>query len=344
MKVMTLATLLAASASPMVLAAQAPQARSTSAAASAEIVDTAYVADAIKRGAIVWDTRAADAYQKGHIPGAVNIGDAGKALRHDYDEDYIPLAQMEKILGDAGIDPGKEVVVYGGRGDPFVYFGLVTMKYLGGKNAHIYHGGIDDWKAAGNAVSTEPTKLAPVALSAKVDPAVTVSTSDMLRTVKAHPKNVQIVDVRTPKEYSGEDIRAIRGGHIPGAVNIPYEQNWVDPTTPAKLAKKEVKSNDGMALKPRDQLKSLYAKLDPNKETVVYCQSGVRASETATVLKDLGFKNVKVYDSSWLGYGNRLDAPAQDVSYFNVGQLNGRLAAMQQRIDALEKELAAAKK
>ena len=55
----------------------------------------------------------------------------------------------------------------------------------------------------------------------------------------------------------------------------------------------------------------LYAKLDPNRETVVYCQSGVRAAETAAVLKDLGFKNVKVYDSSWLGYSSTPDAPAQ---------------------------------
>jgi thiosulfate/3-mercaptopyruvate sulfurtransferase len=70
----------------------------------------------------------------------------------------------------------------------------------------------------------------------------------------------------------------------------------------------------------------------------------VRASETAGVLEQLGFKNVRIYDSSWLGYGNRLDAPAANESVFNVGALNARMAAMQQRIDILEKELAAAKK
>lgn len=99
----------------------------------------------------------------------------------------------------------------------------------------------------------------------------------------------------------------------------------------------------GLALKPADGLKALYAKLDPNKETIVYCQSGVRAAETATVLKDLGFKKVKVYDSSWLGYGNTLDAPAENAQFFNVGALNARLAAMQKRIDALEKALAEAR-
>jgi 3-mercaptopyruvate sulfurtransferase SseA len=72
--------------------------------------------------------------------------------------------------------------------------------------------------------------------------------------------NVQIVDVRTPKEFIGEDIRAIRGGHIPGAINIPYEQNWIDPETPAKLARKQITNNAGMSLKPAEDLKRLYSR------------------------------------------------------------------------------------
>ncbi|MBS0303597.1 MAG: hypothetical protein JSR16_15720, partial [Proteobacteria bacterium] len=140
------------------------------------------------------------------------------------------------------------------------------------------------------------------------------------------------------------DIRALRGGHIPGAVNIPYEMNWSDPETLQKLAQKTVGDSRGMSLKPTPELQALYAKLDPNKETVVYCQSGARASETAGVLEQLGFRNVKVYDSSWLGYGNKLDAPAANETIFNVGALNGRIAAMQKRIDTLEKELAATRK
>ena len=58
--------------------------------------------------------------------------------------------------------------------------------------------------------------------------------------------------------------------------------------------------------------------------TIVYCQSGVRASETATVLRSLGFRDVKVYDPSWLGYGNTLEAPAEEVAFFNVGLMNKR--------------------
>jgi thiosulfate/3-mercaptopyruvate sulfurtransferase len=175
-----------------------------------------------------------------------------------------------------------------------------------------------------------PLKLTP-------QPAVAVTTAEMLG--RLNSPAVQVIDARTPKEFSGEDIRALRGGHIPGSINIPYEQNWVDPDTLLKLSKKQVSDSSGMALKSKLDLKALYAKLDPDKETVVYCQSGVRASETAGVLEQLGFKNVRVYDSSWLAYGNQLDAPANNVTVFNVGALNNRMAAMLARIDVLEKQL-----
>ena len=311
------------------------------AASPSTIVDTAYVVEAAKRDAILWDVRSAADYKEGHIPGAVNIGDVGQVLRDENTEDYIALEKIEKLLGGAGIDPKREIVVYGLKGNPYVYFGLVTMQYFNAPNARIYHGGIDDWKAAGHPVTTEPRKLAPVALKLTLKPDFLVDTRDVVRKLK--DPNVQLLDVRTPREYSGEDIRAIRGGHIPGAIPIHYMENWVDPDTPSKLEKKLVANKDGMSLKPREQLQSLYSKLDPDKETIVYCQSGIRASETATVLADLGFKNVKVYDSSWLGYGNTLDAPAEDVVFFNVGAMQGKMSAMLKRIESLEKELAAAK-
>lgn len=310
-------------------------------AASDLIVDSAYVAEALKRNAIVWDVRPADAYAKGHIAGAVSIGNAPKVLRDDNTEDFIALDRIEKLFGAAGLDPRREIVIYGSRGTWNPYFGLYTMQYLSGNNARVYHEGIEGWTAAGGTVSREPAKLSPISLKLKVNPAVMVSTREMV--ARLNNPNVQIVDVRTPQEFVSEDIRAIRGGHIPGAVNIPYEQNWVDPETLAKLARKQVADNAGMSLKPVEDLKKLYAAFDPEKETIVYCQSGARASETAGVLQQLGFKNVKIYDSSWHGYGNTLDAPANNVKFFNVGLLNSRLSAMQNRIGQLEKELAGTK-
>ena len=150
-----------------------------------------------------------------------------------------------------------------------------------------------------------------------------------------------MLDVRTRAEFAGLDVRAIRGGHVPGAVNIPYEGNWVDPGTPGKLARREVANNRGLSLKSDADLRKLYSRLDANKETVVYCQSGVRAAETAAVLDKFGFRNIKVYNSSWLGYAAKLDAPVENEVFFNVGALSAQLTAMQSKIDALEKALAA---
>jgi len=301
------------------------------------IVDTDGTEAALARGAIVWDVRGEEDYRKGHVPGAVNMDDVLMQLRENRSEDYLPVPQLAKVLGDAGIDPAREIVVYGPKAAVSAYFTAITLQWLGGDRVRIFHGGIDDWKAAGKAVATEPTKLAPVTLTLSPRQEMLVDTREvMARVGKA---DVQIVDARTTREFSGDDIRALRGGHIPGAVNVPYESNWVDPDTPRKLARKQVSNKDGMNLKAVDDLKALYAGLDPAKETIVYCQSGVRASNTAAVLQSLGFTNVKVYDSSWLGYGNQLDAPADSVSYFNVGRVNNLLNQLQGRIDDLEAQI-----
>jgi thiosulfate/3-mercaptopyruvate sulfurtransferase len=307
------------------------------------IVDAAGVAAAISRKALVWDVRPADAFAKGHIPGALNIGDAPAVLRDANTEDFVATSQIEKLLGAAGIDPAREIIVYGSRGGWQPYFGLYTLQYFGGKSARVYHAGIEDWSGSGRAVAQGAAVSAPFALKLAQDESARVSVNTREMIARLNRPDVQILDVRTEKEFSGEDIRAIRGGHIPGALNIPYERNWIDPETVNKVSRREVSTNAGMSLKPVEALKALYAKLDPDKETIVYCQSGARASETAGVLQQLGFKNVKVYDSSWLGYGNTLDAPADNVTFFNVGLLNSRLTTLQGRIEQLEKDLAAAK-
>ncbi len=306
-------------------------------AGDSSVVDTEFVAKALTRNAIIWDVRGDDDYRRGHIPGAINLGDIQAELRDGNTEDYLPVAQLEKILGDHGIDLGKEIVLYGAKAMPQAYFGHVTLRYLGAAQSRVYHGGIDDWKAAGREISTQTTTFAPIVQKARVNPGVLVSTQALMG--KLQDGNVQIVDARSSKEYNGEDIRALRGGRIPGAVNIPYETNWVDADTPRKLQRKLVANKDGMNLKDEADLKKLYAGLDPSKETIVYCQSGSRASETATLMENLGFKNVKVYDSSWLGWGNEFSAPVESVTYFNVGRMSNTLNQLQGRVDALEAEL-----
>jgi thiosulfate/3-mercaptopyruvate sulfurtransferase len=303
------------------------------------IVDAAFVAEAVQRGAILWDVRSAEAYREGHIPGAVNIGHAGQVLRNPNTEDFIPTAEIERIWGAAGLDPGKEVVVYSSRGDPYAYFGYYAVRYFGGRRVHVFHDGIEGWRESGRPLARGEQRRAPVALRLVPDERVQASTQQVLASLRR--PDVQILDVRTPAEFRGEDVRAIRGGHIPGAINIPYEQNWVDPDTQLKLALGRARDNSGMALKPREALARLYAGLDPRKETVVYCQSGVRAAQTAAVLESLGFENVRVYDSSWLGYAAVLSAPAENEVFVNVGALRGQLSALRARVEQLERELEA---
>lgn len=319
---------------------------------AADIVDAAYVEAALARGAIVWDVRDAVSYKDGHIPGAVNAGELGAELRDPNREDWLPAAQVQAVLGKAGIDLLQhEVVAYSRAGDPNAYHALAGLRYFGARSAKVFHGGLDAWQAAGKPIVKEPTVLQPVALmlspagtgEALWSPAMSdvLSTPEMLERVKA--RGTQIVDARTPREFSGEDVRAIRGGHIPGAVNLPFEDNWVDPQAGIKLAAKQVSTRAGMSLKPAEQLHKLYAGLDREREVIVYCQSGVRASVTAAVLRDLGFKDVKLYEPSWLGYAGTLSAPAEREVYVNVGALNGRLAALQGRMGELEAELARVK-
>ena len=308
-------------------------------AESAEIIDVKEVRAALDRGAIFWDVRAAEEYARGHIPGAVNIGVVETVLRNPNTEDYLPTPQVQELLGAAGIDLSKEVVVYGRRGHPGAYWALTTVKHFGGKRGRVFHGGLDAWQAAGLPLSKEATRLPQVEQTLHIDPTVQVYLPEVLASV-GNP-NVQFVDTREPAEFCGDVIKALRGGHIPGAVHIPFEENWVDPNALVRLAQGDAKAWDGMALKSPEQLKTLYADLDPKKETIVYCQSGYRASETAWVLVGLGFEKVRVFEESWLGYGNTLSAPADDVQFVNVGALQARIEHLEAAVEKLTAALEA---
>jgi thiosulfate/3-mercaptopyruvate sulfurtransferase len=302
------------------------------------ILNTTDVEQAVARGAVLWDARAPADYAQGHLPGAINIGAVGDVFRDPHREDPPSAAVASQLFGRAGLDIlQREVVVYATQGDPYAYFAARMIEYYGGTHAKVYHGGIDAWKAAGKPLSQQATTLPPVALQLSQERVGTLWTHDVIERVRSGGS--QIVDTRTPKEFTGEDIRAIRGGHIRGAISIPYESNWVDPAAAVKLASRQVSHREGMALKQQDDLRALYSKLDPDKETVVYCQSGVRASETAVILRDLGFTRVKVYEPSWLGYAGVLNAPAENEVFVNVGALNGQISALQGKLRALEAEI-----
>ena len=108
------------------------------AAASREtIVDTHYVLKAAYAGVIVWDVRRAEEYDKGHIPGAVNIDHVARALIDEKTQQFLPLKDIEKRLGGAGIDPRKPIIVYGTRGSTYAHFAAWSLEYLGAKDVRV---------------------------------------------------------------------------------------------------------------------------------------------------------------------------------------------------------------
>ena len=308
------------------------------------IVDMDYVVkNKDKPGVVVVDARAAGDYKKGLIPGAIVLGEHGgaKELR-DVDARILPVKKLEKILGDAGIKRENEIIVYGAKGDtgPTVVFWI--LEYLGVEKAKVYMGGMDDWTKAKQHLTNEVRKLPAAQFTAKVRPEL-IATTEFVRK-NLHNKDVQFLDSRTAKESSGDDIRALRGGHIAAVnhVNIPYESAWVDPEAAKKLAQKKVQDREGMALKDAAGLKELYKHFDPKKEVVAYCQTGTRSTQTYAVLREMGYQKVRNYDDSWIVYGSDSSLPIANASYYDFVKANAAI----KRLDALEKkveELAAKK-
>lgn len=306
------------------------------------IVDTDYVLkNKDKPGVILLDARAEKDYKKGVIPGASVIGTKGAQVElRDIDARILPVAKLEKILGEAGVGIGNEIIVYGDKGDNGPYVAFWILEYLGSDKAKVYHGGIDDWKAGKHPVTNDVKKLPAAKFAAKVRADRLATTDYVNKNLKN--KEVQFLDARTKKEYSGDDIRALRGGYIPAAshVNIPHEDNWKDPEVMKKLAEKKVDNRNGAALKDPAELKALYKNFDPNKEIVAYCQTGTRSTQTYAVLRDMGFNKVRNYDDSWIVWGSNLDMPTANTSYFDFVKVNGAM----KRIDALEKKVEALSK
>ncbi|MBE0446727.1 MAG: sulfurtransferase [Actinobacteria bacterium] len=258
-----------------------------------------------KPGVIIVDIRPAEDYQAGHIAGAINIEvdklqTKSNAILH-------PVSKVEEILGSSGIDGSKELVLYG-EGKEKAFLALWMLDHLGTSNVRVLDGGIEAWKAANGKMTSDARALPATTFRANPDPARYATTQQVLDSTK--DPNVQIVDVRTPDEFKGEDIRSLRGGHIPGAINIPYEENF---------------QGEGTVLKPLDELEKLYAaKLDKSKNIVVYCQTGTRSTNTYFILRELGY-NVRNYDASWIEWGSNFSLPIENATYYNFAKVNKTL-------------------
>ena len=236
-------------------------------------------------------------YAAGHIPGAISLEWQRLALA-DTAEPSVEAwrGELQAVLGEVGVAPAHTVVIYD-EGSLFSARLFWVLEQLGHPRVKVLDGGLPAWQAAGLPISAETVVLSPATYLARPRSELLAGWAEVLD--KLGNPDVVLLDVRSPAEFRGEDVRAARGGHIPGAVNVPYTDN-ANPDPPRSF-------------KSAPELLATYAALGvtPDKQVIVYCSSGVRASVGYLTLRLLGYPNVKVYTGSWDEWGNRLELPIE---------------------------------
>ena len=243
-------------------------------------------------------------YQLGHIPGAV-LFDWKKDLNHPLERDILSKEQLEDLFKRSGIAPDTKIALYGDFNNWFAAYAFWDLQYYGVKNVVLINGGRKKWIDEDKPLTKEiPAFPRTDYKSSGPDEGIRVYLKQTLD-LYAKP-NVRLVDVRSPKEFTGEVLappeypteHAQRGGHIPGAINIPWSQ-----------AVKE----DG-TFKSFEDIYKLYEDkgITANRDIVTYCRIGERSSFTWFVLKYLlGYPNVRNYDGSWTEWGNLVRNPIE---------------------------------
>ena len=291
---------------------------------------------------VVVDCQDLEDYLKGHIPGAISLGmKCGKALR-DPTSRLLSTKKYEEILGKVGIGNNTHVVFYHDDMKDFTdaTVGFWIMEYLGhdGK-VHVLNGGLDAWRKAGGKLDTTPVKKDATTFKAKVVASRLAPMDEVVKIAKGQVKGVQLIDSRTAKEHKGEDIRSVRGGHVPHTtVNISH----LDTLPEVKDPKTDKMVN--IAYLDPDVAAKAFAGLDKNKRTVGYCQTGTRSTLTYLQLRALGFKNPANWDESWRVYGAQTNLPAADEQWYNFDAVNKHLKSLDKQVEAIEKATKGEKK
>jgi thiosulfate/3-mercaptopyruvate sulfurtransferase len=246
---------------------------------------------------VIVDLRSKEAYDEGHIPGAVWYDRT--ALKDDEDDTYVIKGDaFAKKVGNLGIDSSKRVIAYDdGNGLWSTRFWWV-LAYYGHTDASVLNGGFAKWKADGGQVTADVPVPSAATFTTKIDEKVICALDYVLEQVAEKRDDVVILDVRSAAEFTGADVRAAKGGHIPGAVNL----DWVTSLTGQPQVWKH-------AATLRKQFRD--AGIDEDTEVITYCQTAVRGAHTFFTLALVGLGQARNYDGSWYEWGNRQDTPTE---------------------------------
>ncbi len=277
-------------------------------ASSSKLVSTDWVSDHIKdpKVKIVESNEDPLLYSSGHIPGAVQI-DWTTDLNDQLIRDYLGKDGFEKLMSKNGITNDTTVVFYGDKNNWWACYAFWIFQLFGHENAVVMDGGRLKWEKEGKPLVKDIPEYPATNYKApeRNDHDIRAFKDDVLNQVR---QGIPLVDVRSPEEFSGQRLHmpdypnegALRGGHIPGAVNVPWA--------------KAINAEDG-TFKTADELRKIYEvdyHLKPEDEIIAYCRIGERSSHTWFVLTYLlGYQSVKNYDGSWTEWGNSVGVPIQ---------------------------------
>jgi len=244
------------------------------------------------------------AYEQGHIPGAV-AWNWQTQLQDNIRRDLIEKSALEELLGKSGISNDSTILLYGDNNNWFAAYAFWQLKYYGHKDVRLINGGRKKWIAEKRPLTTDVPKITPATYRATQPDESIRAYKDQVSATLNKKSAAQLVDVRSVDEFTGKVIAppgmsetAQRGGHIPGAANVPWSQAVAEDGT----------------FKSADALQQLYGGkgVDGSGEVIAYCRIGERSSHTWFALKYLlGFDNVRNYDGSWTEWGNLVGAPIE---------------------------------
>ena len=271
------------------------------------LVSTDWVADHLNdtRVKLVEVDVDTEAYDQGHIKGAVGWNWTTQ-LNDVVRRDILSQADFEKLMSQSGIEPGDTLVLYGDNNNWFAAFAFWQAKLNGHKDVRLMNGGRKKWAEVDQRETTtvKPSVTPASYKAAGRDEAALRALQPDVRSVMDRGA-ANLVDVRSPAEFTGEILAppglletAQRGGHIPGAANIPWSKAV----------------NEDGTFKTSDELAALYggAGVTKDKPTIAYCRIGERSSHTWFVLKYLlGYPEVRNYDGSWTEWGSMVGQPIE---------------------------------